>query len=713
MPASGPASGRSLGPLLADGVHRAVGAAINVTVTGVNLGRSGALKFAVYDDSDPASVDIDVPAASIVAWSDAAVTFAMPPGYGDKLRVTAVVGGQASSQVVVFGYDPPTVLNVTRADRQPVECRDRQAFFTFGDAVYAKSVPAGCFDTRGAFPLEVIGQSLGRTAAEVTVGGRPCPLSAAHAQFDDVLVCTAPQGYGDANEVVVRVGRRASPRAPGAVLAYDPPQVYSLMPNTPSALGEPVMIRGKNFGWERSPVTITISGLECNDPQWLNDGALSCTPQPDVVGPKNVSVLVANRTQPYTLYDYEQVFVTECKKDYYGLDGEECLDCEKHARGAVCPGGEHTVDKIYSDLGWWRVNLTQPNPLCDAKRAGRAACPYFVPCGPPESCLGNNTCALGYEGDRCAFCLKGKYYRVNGECIKCPDSPWAVLLIMLCGALAALGVSHCLNKYKITLALIAIGIDYFQIVSMFSKTRIRWPAALKEVFRVLSAFNLNLELVAPECALPEVTFTKKWAFFEMIPIFAAAILSLIYAARFAWKKTCLNKTREQQTSHLPNMVSIMIVMYRVLYLNLTRMTLDVFNCTPTDPPDGKEYMAGMLDVVCGAPGSAQTILLPFAVFTLIGYSLGLPALGFWFLRRKRSVVKYDQILRAKGMGETKFDNPKYYRFRKMWHMLYYHFKPGKWYWELVVIGTWARAACQAWLLGCEFGHALLMAVRGL
>jgi hypothetical protein len=116
------------------------------------------------------------------------------------------------------------------------------------------------------------------------------------------------------------------------------------------------------------------------------------------------------------------------------------------------------------------------------------------------------------------------------------------------------------------------------------------------------------------------------------------------------------------------------------------MTLDVFNCSPTSPPDGKEYMAGMLDVVCGAPNSAQTILLPFAVLTLLGYSLGAPALGFWFLRRKRSVVKYDQILRARGTGDDKLTNPKFYRFRKMWHMLYYHFKPGKWYWEMIIVG---------------------------
>jgi len=32
---------------------------------------------------------------------------------------------------------------------------------------------------------------------------------------------------------------------------------------------------------------------------------------------------------------------------------------------------------------------------------------------------------------------------------------------------------------------------------MFSKTRIRWPGFVKQLFQILSAFNLNLELTAP------------------------------------------------------------------------------------------------------------------------------------------------------------------------------------------------------------------------
>jgi len=83
-----------------------------------------------------------------------------------------------------------------------------------------------------------------------------------------------------------------------ALFSYDPPIVTSLMPNTPDARGERVVIRGKNFGWEPTPVVIMINELLCTRSEWLNDGSIQCLPELDVVGPKNVSILVANRSEP-------------------------------------------------------------------------------------------------------------------------------------------------------------------------------------------------------------------------------------------------------------------------------------------------------------------------------------------------------------------------------------------------------------------------------
>ncbi len=60
--------------------------------------------------------------------------------------------------------------------------------------------------------------------------------------------------------------------------------------------------------------------------------------------------------------------------------------------------------------------------------------------------------------------------------------------------------------------------DYAQVVAIFANNNVQWPSILTELFNILSAFNLNLDLIAPECALPSVTYWQKWVFIEALPI---------------------------------------------------------------------------------------------------------------------------------------------------------------------------------------------------
>jgi len=158
---------------------------------------------------------------------------------------------------------------------------------------------------------------------------------------------------------------------------------------------------------------------------------------------------------------------------------------------------------------FWRFNLTVPDSRCDALRnvdtRKAAGCPFFAACAPAESCLGNNTCAAGYTSERCQLCDDG-FYRFNNACAPCPSSPWAVIVGFTVGALAALGISYALNKSGISLTLIAVGVDYAQVLSIFAQAQIKWPAQLKQLFTIFSAFSLNLDLAAPECAAKSITY---------------------------------------------------------------------------------------------------------------------------------------------------------------------------------------------------------------
>ena len=43
-----------------------------------------------------------------------------------------------------------------------------------------------------------------------------------------------------------------------------------------------------------------------------------------------------------------------------------------------------------------------------------------------------------------------------------------------------------------TVSSIAIGVDYFQVLSIFVRSKIKWPEQIKELLRLFSVFNLNM-----------------------------------------------------------------------------------------------------------------------------------------------------------------------------------------------------------------------------
>ena len=60
-----------------------------------------------------------------------------------------------------------------------------------------------------------------------------------------------------------------------------------------------------------------------------------------------------------------------------------------------------------------------------------------------------------------------------------------------------------------------------------------------------------------------------------IPIAAVAMLGTVYLIRYAYRAACLNIPKARRGDHLPQMVSTAIILYRILYLYLTRTSFDV------------------------------------------------------------------------------------------------------------------------------------------
>ena len=82
--------------------------------------------------------------------------------------------------------------------------------------------------------------------------------------------------------VLVTIGNQTSafPTPTGASFTYDAPIINFVTPNPGSARGgDRLTIRGKNFGFIESGVTVNIGNLSCGSASWMNDGSATCLPQ--------------------------------------------------------------------------------------------------------------------------------------------------------------------------------------------------------------------------------------------------------------------------------------------------------------------------------------------------------------------------------------------------------------------------------------------------
>jgi hypothetical protein len=59
-------------------------------------------------------------------------------------------------------------------------------------------------------------------------------------------------------------------------------------------------------------------------------------------------------------------------------------------------------------------------------------------------------------------------------------------------------------------AFLSIGVDYFQILAMFGNANVPWPPAILTLFRIMSSFSFNLDITAPECSMPNLSYPTKW-----------------------------------------------------------------------------------------------------------------------------------------------------------------------------------------------------------
>merc|ERR1711968_326458 len=237
------------------------------------------------------------------------------------------------------------------------------------------------------------------------------------------------------------------------------------------------------------------------------------------------------------------------------------------------------------------------------------------------------------------------------------------------------------RRVSYNMTIVNVGIDYFQVLSLFSRSKAQWPDDLKIVIKFLAIFQFDIDLAAPEC-LPTtgplcevpvigafcklkgwINFERKWFMKVSLPFIGGGFvaIAMMYLGLKRFVKRC------RQSKHLSNqeirairikelplctqVVSMVNTLIYFLYLGICRAALSIFNCIDTKPITGRKYLAADPMYECYAPGGVQQRLQPWAIAVLVFYSIGFPAYIFivFFIKRKKIVE--DQTMRAHGRGE--------------------------------------------------------------
>merc|ERR1711968_418745 len=168
------------------------------------------------------------------------------------------------------------------------------------------------------------------------------------------------------------------------------------------------------------------------------------------------------------------------------------------------------------------ATVTGADNRCHSDRWDRSVCPYVVPCEPAEACAGDNVCAYGYSGMKCNKCMEG-FSRTDGVCVECAGNPIIMILfVALGGIIAAVAYYVVVVFLKINIGVISIGIDYFQIISLFASEQIPWPDIMRALFSFLQIFSFDLGMLGLECG--GLKPHEMWFLIMLVPLGVLIVL---------------------------------------------------------------------------------------------------------------------------------------------------------------------------------------------
>jgi hypothetical protein len=617
-------------------------------------------------------------------WSHSEIQCAVQPGVGANLAVGVVAAGvhfAGKTNGPTFSFDVPVVYTITPS----------------------------MLSTDGGELVSIDGDNFGPAGTDVTVsplGYLICDHT--NTSSHTLVQCVTSSGNrGSGIAIQVEAGAQQSIKSALSNISYFPPKITQVQPFPGRATNpERITIRGDNFG--KTPVFVRViftnsetgAEEECNEARWnpanppkIPKSYIECQPKSggkSGTGTKSITLEFTQQegAQAPLLYGrgalvFEDAYAVECSAGEYGI-AVGCRPCPVDPLTqdpvAFCAGGSSSPVALpgYMQMGNASSSLT---PGQEER---------FIKCTPETACRGGGECAAGYETpeNNCVGCTLG-YYKLSGECKPCPDTAGLLLGIYITVVIVFGVVGLLLVKKGPSVAVTGVGIDYFQVLSIFVGFGIKWPGPVKDVLNAVSVSNMNIELVSPQCTI-SFEYHQKWLVIEFAPLALGALAAVGYGVvllrKVVWHKAGLKGKKRAHGNlhrHANAIIGAIILMFQFIYIYCTKTAFEIFACETKE--NGKSYMFFEPEIECWKEGGVHNDLWPLALFFVGLYGVGLPILFTVIVIRNRKVIMQDQVLRVLGTGSSRTENPEHYEFRKRFYKLYYRFKPRYHYWGEVIL----------------------------
>eukprot|EP00937_MAST-01D_sp_MAST-1D-sp2_P004176 g4176.t1 len=241
----------------------------------------------------------------------------------------------------------------------------------------------------------------------------------------------------------------------------------------------------------------------------------------------------------------------------------------------------------------------------------------------------------------CGEC-KEQFYSLPLEGHKCKPCPrlaalWLGLYIVVAVLLA--GGAYLISKKGPNLSALSIGVNFFQMYSMFGNFSLNWPSSVARTFELSSFFRLELSVVSPECSA-DVSYWWKFVVMQMMPLGMLACYAILFVFMYLGKRYILGRRGTKATSHVLSMLNAFIMTLDLLYITLTEKVVEIFDCSQN--ADGRYYLQAAPSIECYT-AEYRIWYQPLAVIFFVLHVVGIPATFSYILFKNRQDIMRDQL----------------------------------------------------------------------